>query len=248
MFKIMWTIDGFRGQKLEKSWKQQFQKRCFFRVHFSVDFGRGWGGFWEGFGRGLEALGASWAVCWRHFWVLVFGVLSGRALGASWARFWLDLSGSGEGLGRVLEVKIGVRGGPSAPNFFMVFRCSFLLIWGGLGKVWGGFWKSKLMLGGWVLLAIVGYWVLLTLSWSLSSKSVLAFAWLCVAWPCVWSMELILNLNSSWLYCLLWLTLACFCLLWLALAFFGCFGCLRFPFHWYSGFSASMDPTRALEP
>ena len=28
-----------------------------------------------------------------------------------------------------------------------------------------------------------------------------------------------------------------FCLLWLALACFGCFGCLRFPFHRYSGFA-----------
>ena len=49
-------------------------------------------------------------------------------------------------------------------------------------------------------------------------------------------MELILNLNSSWLYCLLLLSFACFGLLWLVLACFGCFGCLRFPFHCYSGF------------
>ena len=49
------------------------------------------------------------------------------------------------------------------------------------------------------------------------------------AWPCVGSMELILNLNSSWLYCLLWLTLACLFLRFLALACFSCFGCLRFP-------------------
>ena len=53
----------------------------------------------------MDALGASWAVFLRHFGVLVFGVLSGRALGASWARFWLDLEGSGEGLGRVLDVQ-----------------------------------------------------------------------------------------------------------------------------------------------
>ena len=36
--------------------------------------------------------------------------------------------GAGEGLGRVWGVKIGVRRGPSAPNLFMFFRCSCVLI------------------------------------------------------------------------------------------------------------------------
>ena len=51
--------------------------------------------FWRGFGRGLEALGASWAICGPHFLVLVFGMLSKRALGGFWARFGLDFGGLG---------------------------------------------------------------------------------------------------------------------------------------------------------
>ena len=80
---------------------------------------------------------------------------------------------------------------------------------------------------------------LLLLSWSLSSKSVLGFACCCLLGHVFAprSTELILNLNSSWLYCLLLLSFACFGLLWLVLACFGCFGCLRFPFHCYSGFA-----------
>ena len=64
-----------------------------------MDFGRVWGGFWEGFGRGLEALGASWVTFWDPFLVLLFAMLSKRALGGSWDRFWLDFEGSGKGFG-----------------------------------------------------------------------------------------------------------------------------------------------------
>ena len=72
---------------------------------------------------------------------------------------------------------------------------------------------------------------LLLLSWSLSSKSVLAFACYCLLGHAFapWSVELILNLNSSWLYCFcfalhwfawLYLALPCFTLLCLALPYF----------------------------
>ena len=69
---------------------------------------------------------------------------------------------------------------------------------------------------------------LLLLFWSWSSNSVLAFACCSLLGHALapWSMELILNLDSSWLYCLLWLPFGCFSLLWLALACFGCFGLL----------------------
>ena len=50
-------------------------------------------------GRGLEALGASWVTFWHPFLVLLFVMLSKRALGGSWDRFWLDFEGSGEGFG-----------------------------------------------------------------------------------------------------------------------------------------------------
>ena len=62
--------------------------------------------------------------------------------------------------------------------------------------------------------------------------------------------------KSSWLYCLHllsfacfglpWLLLACFGFLWLSLACLGCFGCLRFPFHCYSGFAYILGAFFAL--
>ena len=71
-----------------------------------------------------------------------------------------------------------------------------------------------------LLLLLVVCFGFLLLSWSLSSKLDLAFACFCLLGRAFArsSVELILNLNSSWLYALLWLTLACFGLLWLALA------------------------------
>ena len=63
---------------------------------------------------------------------------------------------------------------------------------------------------------------LVLVSWSLSSQSVLALVCCCLLGHAFapWSMEFVLNLNSSWLYCLLLLTLACFGLLLLAVACF----------------------------
>ena len=85
-----------------------FENELFFKIDFlmllapsCLHFGRGLGGVW-----GL--LGVSWAALWPHFFVFVFIMFSSRALGSSWARFWVDFEGFGRGLGRVLEVKIGV--------------------------------------------------------------------------------------------------------------------------------------------
>ena len=173
--------------------------------------------FGRGLGRDLEPLGASWVVLGFPFFTLVFGVVVKSALGGTSAGLWLDFQGFGEDFGRV----------------------------------WGGFWEG---LGGifehsgrfWAILGYSGlFWViglflaalrkifagavccLLLLSWSLSSKSVLAFACCCLPGHVFASRstELILNLNSCWLCCLLLLSFACFGLLWLALACFGCFGC-----------------------
>ena len=85
---------------------------------------------------------------------------------------------------------------------------AYFWVWENVGKRFGAV-SGEAMFAGAVC-------CLLLLSWSLSSNSVLAVA--CgsllghVFAPC--SMELILNLNSSWLYCLL-LAFACFRLLWL---------------------------------
>ena len=88
---------------------------------------------------------------------------------------------------------------------------AYFWFWENVGKRFGAV-SGEAMFAGAVC-------CLLLLSWSLSSNSVLAVARGCllghVFAPC--SMELILNLNSSWLYCLL-LAFACFCLLSLALA------------------------------
>ena len=82
--------------KIEKNREKNVSKKY---VFFDCVFLSILGGFGEGFGRGLEPLGASWATFWRLFLMLVFGMLSKRALGGSWARFWLDFEGSGEGFG-----------------------------------------------------------------------------------------------------------------------------------------------------
>ena len=103
------------------------------------------------FGRDLEALGASWVVLGSPFFTLVFGVVVKSALGGTSAGLWLDFQGFGEDFGRV----------------------------------WGGFWwVLEGFLGGvgMLLLAIACFCLLaaarcclLLLSWSFSSKSVLAF-------------------------------------------------------------------------
>ena len=61
------------------------------------------GGFGGGFGRGLEPLGASWAVFGALFCMLVFGVVFKSALGGVWLGFCLDSNGFGEDFGWVLE-------------------------------------------------------------------------------------------------------------------------------------------------
>ena len=63
-----------------------------------AQFGRVWGRFWEGF----EALGASWAVFWAHFFMLVFGVFSTSAPGAFLAGSWIDFGRVGKDFRRVL--------------------------------------------------------------------------------------------------------------------------------------------------
>ena len=87
---------------------------------------------------------------------------------------------------------------------------AYFWVWENVGKRFGAV-SGEAMFAGAVC-------CLLLLSWSLSSNSVLAVACGCllghVFAPC--SMELILNLNSSWLYCLLLLALVCF-------SFFGLF-------------------------
>ena len=70
--------------------------------------GRVGGGFGRALGRVWRLLGASWAMFWPHFFVLAFGMLSGRALGGFYARFRLDFKGFGRGLGRVLELNFCV--------------------------------------------------------------------------------------------------------------------------------------------
>ena len=70
-----------------------------------MDFGRVWGGFWEGVGRSLEALGVSWVTFWRFFVVLLFPMLSERALGALLIWSWFDFGWFGRGLGMFLEAK-----------------------------------------------------------------------------------------------------------------------------------------------
>ena len=86
---------------------------------------------------------------------------------------------------------------------------AYFWVWENVGKRFGAV-SGEAMFAGAVC-------CLLLLSWSLSSNSVLAVACGCllghVFAPC--SMELILNLNSSWLHCLLLHAFARFRLLWL---------------------------------
>ena len=83
-------------------------------------FGRVWGRFWEGF----EALGASWAVFWPHFFMLVFGVVSTSTPGGFLAGSWIDFGGGWRDFERVL-------GG----------------IWEGFGRILGYFWLFWAILG-----------------------------------------------------------------------------------------------------
>ena len=132
--------------------------------------------------------------------MLVFGVVSKSALEGIWDGFWLDFERFGKGFGRVLGGILKDSG----------------LFWATLGY-FGVFWVigmffddlGRLLLGAaclfacfcMLLLAFACFWLLvLTIAYFLRG-----FA--------PWSVELILNLNSSWLHCLVWLTFACFCLL-----------------------------------
>ena len=53
-------------------------------------------------GRVWRALGASWWIFGLHFWVLILGMLSKRALGGFWEGLGLDLGSILEGLGGIL--------------------------------------------------------------------------------------------------------------------------------------------------
>jgi len=85
-----------------------------------MNLGRVWGGFWEIFqrvsGGRWRLLGASWTTFWHHFLVLVFGMLSGRALGTPGLDFDSVLKGSGrvwEGFWRSNFVFFRFRTSPS---------------------------------------------------------------------------------------------------------------------------------------
>ena len=66
---------------------------------FWKELGWVWGGFGNSFGRGLEPLGASWAVFGTLLFMLVFGVVFKSALGGIWLRFGLIFRGLGSILG-----------------------------------------------------------------------------------------------------------------------------------------------------
>ena len=104
------------------------------------------------------------------------------------------------------------------PALEFKFGRDFRAFWAILGYS-GLFWVIGLFLAALRKIFAGAVCCLLLLSWSLSSKSVLAFACCCLPGHVFASRstELILNLNSCWLCCLLLLSLACFSLLWLAL-------------------------------
>ena len=96
-----------------------------------------------------------------------------------------------------------------ALGHFFAFFCDFVWILVNFSSIFATkkFWELGFLAGA--------ACCLLLLSWSLSSKSVPAFAGSCLLVPAFARsrVELILNLNSSWLYCLPLLTFACFWLL-----------------------------------
>ena len=90
------------------------------------------GGVW----RLLASLGPLFGV---FFWVLVFGMLSKRALGGFLARFWLDFQGSAEGFGEGFERVLGEFGGTKIVVLLDRIFGFCVLVAGAFGGVWGGF-------------------------------------------------------------------------------------------------------------
>ena len=92
--------------KFRKIGEQKLEKTMFLSTAFFSGcwkgFGRLWGGFWQGFGRGLEALGASWAIFWHSFWGLHSECFPKGLLKTSRLHFGSIWERSGEGLGRIL--------------------------------------------------------------------------------------------------------------------------------------------------
>ena len=119
--------------------------------------------FGRGLGRDLEALGASWVVLGSPFFTLVFGVVVKSALGGTSAGLWLDFQGFGEDFGRVLG-RLGR---------------DFRAFWAILGYS-GLFWVIGVFLADLRKIFAGAPCCLLLLSWSLSSKSVFAFACCCL--------------------------------------------------------------------
>ena len=109
--------------------------------------GRVLGGVWG-------VLGTPWAVFWRLFLMLTFGMLSGRALAAFWGRFWLDFESPKGSRRGPREAQEGVFG-RSWRSFCLIFSLSFFTsifprFFIDFGWVWGGFgrpkWRSKSIL------------------------------------------------------------------------------------------------------
>ena len=112
------TLWGLSRVLLDASWPfWERSKPSFFQAlgqdglqeAFWLDFWSIWEGlggvlgrFGEAFGRGLEALGASWAIFWRSFWGLYSECVPKGLLEASGLHFGSILEGFGTELGRVL--------------------------------------------------------------------------------------------------------------------------------------------------
>ena len=140
---------------------------------------------------------------------------------------WLRFRRPGARPGRPKSVPRAAQDGPKiwarlvpallgALGHFFAFFCDFVWILVNVSSIFATkkFWELGFLAGA--------ACCLLLLSWSLSSKSVPAFAGFCLLVPAFARsrVELILNLNSSWLYCLPLLTFACF---WLPLLALACF-------------------------
>jgi len=102
-----------------------------------------WAGVGEGFGRGLEALGRSWVIFWRRFFMLAFGMIFKRGLGGFWARFWFDFKGFGRDFGRIWDgfwLSLALLGSPW-PSLALL-SCPWLCL-----SLLGSFWLSLALLG-----------------------------------------------------------------------------------------------------
>ena len=92
-----------------------------------------WAGVGEGFGRGLEALGRSWVIFWRRFFMLAFGMIFKRGLGGFWARFWFDFKGFGRDFGRIWDgfwLSLALLGPPWLSSVVLGSACRSLALFG----------------------------------------------------------------------------------------------------------------------